>query len=809
MAGGRTEEGAGAAPNGAGGAAGGGASRAARAARVEAIFARAVDLPRDARANFLAAECGGDAALAAEIASLVEADERAQAFLETPALAGTRPEGHAVEDPLIDSQIGPYRVLRRIGAGGMSTVYLAERVEHDFRIEVALKVIKRGLDTEELLRRFVTERRLLAGLSHPNIARLIDGGATPDARPYLAMEHVDGTPIDRYCAEHGLAVEERLALFRTVCGAVAYAHRALVVHRDLKPSNILVTRDGVPKLLDFGIAKVLDAASERDDGGSGGAARAAATVTTWRMMTPRYASPEQIRGDATTTATDVYSLGVILYELLALAPPFPIDASLTDVERMVRDVEPPRPSTRVRQALGARRSLTSTHAEGEPRPAETSDPARLARRLAGDLDMIVLAAMRKEPERRYGSVEQLSEDIRRHVERLPVMARPDTLRYRTAKFVRRNPAPVAAAAIVVTLLAAFAAAMSIQLGTTRRERDRANREAETARTTVEFLEGLFRVSDPSEARGRTVTAREMLERGAQRIDTELAAEPLVQARLLRSIGGVYANLGLYEEARPNMERAVEIHRATPGAEPLELAASLDRLANLLRRTGDTAGALALAEEALALRERTLGADDLNVASSLNNVALLRTRTGDLAGARALLERAIANRERAQGRAHADLVAPLFSLANIHFDRGDYEAARSLFERSLRIAETSLGPDHPNVASALGNLSQIASELGRHAEAESLLHRALAIRTKVFGPQHDLVGVDLSTLALIRLRAGNAAGAVEPAQRSVAILEAALGTDHRHVASARATLDQVLAAAREPAGAAQAPGSAAR
>lgn len=771
--------------------------------RIEQVFARAVLLPLAERAAFLAHECGGDASFAAEVASLLAADDDARGFLATPALAAgaglggggapvlAGPSGaHASSGDLAGARVGGYRVVRLIGAGGMSSVYLAERdaAEHGFRMQVALKVIKRGLDTDEILRRFITERRLLAGLVHPNIARLIDGGATDDGRPYIVMEYVDGTPVDRYCEARSLSVRERLALFRGVCAAVAHAHRSLVVHRDLKPSNIFVTDDGIPKLLDFGIAKVLE--PEIGDGGAGGE-RVAATVTAWRMMTPRYASPEQIRGEPTTTATDVYSLGVVLYELLAGRAPFPADTSLSDLERMICQGAPARPSTIVRAAA----ATASTRAAGGDGGGADS-PRQRARRLAGDLDMIVLMAMRKEPERRYGSVDQLDDDIRRHLEGLPVMARPDTVRYRTAKFVRRNPAPVAAAAFIVVLLAAFGAAMSVQLGRTSAERDRANVEAETARSTAEFLEGLFRVSDPSEARGQSVTAREILERGAQRVEKDLAEQPLVQARLLRSIGGVYANLGLYGDARPILERAVEIHRTTPGAEEAEVAASLDRLANLYRRTGDTRESLALAEEALAIRERVFGADHINVASSLNNVALLRTRVGDLDGATALLARAIAIRERELGAEHPDLATPLFSLANIHMATNDFGAARPLFERTLRLWEASLGPEHPQVAAAFSSLSQIASEEDRHAAADSLARLALAIRTKAYGTEHDIVGGDLSNLALVRLRAGDARGALEPAERAVAIIERALGAAHVTTANAHLTLAEALAAAGE-------------
>jgi serine/threonine protein kinase/tetratricopeptide (TPR) repeat protein len=747
-----------------------------------ALFARAVELQGEERERFLAAAGADDPALRRELEALLVADGAAGDFLEAPhpAARGARAAHPDTpvdadapgDDPLPGSTLGNYRVLHRIGSGGMSTVYLAERLGGDFPMRVAVKLVKRGLDTEDILRRFVTERRLLAALDHENIARVIDGGVAPDGRPYLMMEYVEGDPIDRYCAGRNLSLRERLEVFRVVCSAVTHAHRALIVHRDLKPGNILVTKEGQVRLLDFGIAKVLDP----------GDGDAALTATGARLLTPRYASPEQIRGGPTTVATDVYSLGVILYELLTGRSPYRVDQSATDLEKDICETPPVRPSTAVR------RSTATGGTAGAPGSIDTR---KLSRRLNGDLDVIVMTALRKEPERRYGSVEQLSEDIRRHLAGLPVLARPDTLVYRSGKFIRRNPALVAGVTVVALLVVAFGVLMTRQLEKTAAERDRANREADTARRTVEFLEGLFRVPDPDVARGQTITAREILDRGAARLSTSFPDRPDVKARLLRTIGGVQINLGLYAEARPNIEAALELHRAAALGDSLEYATTLESLANLRRVAGDASGALAAAEEALGIRERTPGHDPIRLSITLSRVAILKTRLRDLEGARALLLRSLELRESVQGRDHRDAGPTVHNLANVHMDLGDFAEAEALYRRSLAMQTAANGPDHPEIAKTLSSLAAVLSELERHAEAESLQLRALDINVRALGPDHDRVGADWSDLALVRKNAGRLSEALEPAERAVALLRRTLGPDHPVLASALVTYGQVL------------------
>ncbi|MEM8933230.1 MAG: serine/threonine-protein kinase, partial [Acidobacteriota bacterium] len=476
--------------------------------RVEALFDRASELPENRRAAFLNAECGDDAALRAEVADLLGFDSDAESRLGAAVGAGLE---WIADGPPPPERLGPYRVIEEIGRGGLGTVYLGERDDAQFRMQVAIKVVRPEMRTPELERRLRRERQILAGLDHPNIARILDGGTADDGAPYLVMERVDGELITDYVRRARLSTRRRVELFRTVCDAVHFAHRNLVLHRDLKPSNILVADGDVPKLLDFGIAKVLhgDAPEVLADG--------ARTLTRpgMRPLTPEYASPEQVLDQPLTTGSDVYSLGVLLYELITDERPYTIDDPRpTEIERIVCTVEPERP-----RVIARRR--------GE-RPA-----------WGEDLDNIVAMALRKEPERRYASVEQLSEDLRRYLLDLPVLARRDSVGYRTVKFFRRHRVPVIAAALVLATLIAAVVVTSRQARVADRERQRAEanlalaeeqrQSAEEQRRSAEevadFLVELFEISDPSRSRGATVTAREVLDQGAKSLGWDLRDRP--------------------------------------------------------------------------------------------------------------------------------------------------------------------------------------------------------------------------------------------------------------------------------------------
>ncbi|MBL8189697.1 MAG: serine/threonine protein kinase, partial [Acidobacteria bacterium] len=456
--------------------------------RIDELFRTLADRPPAEREALLTRVCGQDEDLRREVLELL-AHEPPEAFLSDPIKYAALAVTDEPADELLGRRIGPYRLTRLIGRGGMGTVYQAVRDDDQFQQQVALKLIKRGMDTDFVRERFLRERQILASLDHPHIARLFDGGTTPDGLPYFVMELVEGSPITKYCHDRRLPLDAKLRLFRDVCSAVQHAHQKLVVHRDLKPSNILVTTDGTPKLLDFGIAKLLS-----PDPGEA----VTRTETAVRLMTPDYASPEQVRGGTITTATDVYSLGIVLYELLAGIKPFEFNTyEPLEIERAICETEAQRPSEL---------AIRQTHA-----------PTKLARMLSGDLDNIVLMALRKEPERRYQSVEQFSEDIRRYLTGLPILARPDTFVYRAGKFVRRHQVAVLAAFLVMLSLLGGIVATGYAAHQARAESERANQAAAAAEAVTQSLASIFEAADPGRAKGNAITAKELLDQGAEKV----------------------------------------------------------------------------------------------------------------------------------------------------------------------------------------------------------------------------------------------------------------------------------------------------
>jgi eukaryotic-like serine/threonine-protein kinase len=506
--------------------------------------------------------------------------------------------------PMAERRIGPYRLLKELGHGGFGVVYLAARADEAYHKRVAIKVLRVGIGNAEAFRHFRRERQILAVLEHPNIARLLEGGTTDDGLPYLVMEYVQGQPIDSYCDGRRLPIAGRLRLFREICSAVSFAHRNLIVHRDLKPGNILVAPEGVPKLLDFGIAKLLQPELSGE-----------APTATGFAMTPEYASPEQVRGQGVTTASDVYALGVVLYELLTGHRPYRLKSRQTlEVLKAVCDEEPQKPSivvTRSEEGIEGRASITPEGVGG----ARDLSPERLGRRLSGDLDNIVLMALRKEPHRRYGSVEALSEDIACYLQERPVLARKGTAAYRAGKYVRRHALGVAVAVGFVLLLGGFSVAMAIQSRHLARERDHAAQERDKAEKVSSFLVDLFKVSDPSEAKGNTVTAREILDKGAERIRGELKDKPEVQATLMHTMGQVYKSLGLYDKAEGLLSSALEIQKGVFGPEHPDVAESMKGLGETLTDEGRARVAESLLRDALAIRSKVLPKGHPDIAES--------------------------------------------------------------------------------------------------------------------------------------------------------------------------------------------------
>lgn len=691
--------------------------------QIKSLLETARAQPVDARAAWLERACGLDQALHAEVVSLLEADARSLPWLDGDVVEAVPALFAEPGAPQTPARAGPYALVRELGRGGMGAVYLGSRVDEQFQQEVAVKLIKRGMDSDEIVARFRRERQILASIAHPNISRLLDGGMTCDGQPYLVMERIEGEPIDHYCTHHQLSIPRRLALFRAVCDAVHHAHGCLVVHRDIKPGNVLVTAEGVPKLLDFGVAKLLGA--DHVPGRS--------TVTNGAVpLTADYASPEQLRGDAITTASDVYALGVVLYELLAGRRPYRLTGlGRPAAERQMCETDPPLPSA-VAEVVGDRRQQK-----------------RWRRQLAGDLDKIVAKALHKEPRRRYASAAQLAEDLRRHQVGLPVIARPDTLLYQAGKLARRHRVFALAAGLVALSLVLGLVTTSWQARIARAERERAREEAATATEVADFLAGVLQETDPFGRQGEEMSVPALLDRAATRIEEELRTRPRVRARVLETLGVALGRNDALDQAKM------------------------------------------LLDEALTIRLRVLGPQAPETAKSLSALGALLRRTGDLAEAEAILRRALTIHQAHDGAASVGAAAVIGELASVLRERGAFDQATPLARRSLAVRRARFGDGTVEVAEARNDLALLLTEIGDLAGAEPLYREALAIYRARYGEHHLTVGISLQNLSDLLLRQGRIDLAIESMQQSLAIARAAVGGDSSHLASGLNTLGVLL------------------
>jgi serine/threonine protein kinase/tetratricopeptide (TPR) repeat protein len=732
-----------------------------RWAAAQELFEAALQVPDDQRGAYVDGNAA-DADLATLVRGMLAADEVERS---EPGLAGL--VSQAVEEvtgsrsPLVE-RLGPYRIVSMLGEGGMGAVYLAERDDDEFLQRVAIKVV-RGLLDPERVRQFRNERQILAWLEHPNIARLLDGGTTDDGLPYLVMEHVDGEPIDRHADRRRLTVAERLQLFLVVCDAVSHAHRSLIVHRDIKPTNIMVTAAGVPKLLDFGIARL---ALE------GAAAERSITRAPGRMLTPDYACPEVVRGDHVTTAADVYALGVLLYELLTGRRPLRFSTmSSVEIERVVCHVDPPRAS--VAAAAESDPPGVSAAVRAANRQSTTE---RLQAELRGDLDAVLATAMAKDPARRYASVDAFAGDVRHFLAGRPITARPPTWTYTARRFVARHRWPVAASAAFVVAMSAAAIGLWIQAARLAEERDLTARERDTAQQVVGFLTGLFEVSDPDTAAGATVSARELLDRGAERIDAELSGQPVVQARLLGTIGGVYGSLGVYDRSATLLERSLELRRTTLGAEHADTAASMQAVAEAYRELARLDEAETLHREALAIKRR-VGDTPSSIAASLNDLGLTLSERGRFADAEPLLREAIDIWRRLDPEGSPELAVGLNNLAQTLRQQGRFDDAATALDEAIAIRRRRFGNDHPLLAHVLGQLGQVRNAQGDLAGAEPLLREALSIRRKAYGDDHPDTATAFNNLASLLHDAGDLTRAEPYYRLALASTERRLGPAH--------------------------------
>jgi eukaryotic-like serine/threonine-protein kinase len=727
---------------------------------------QALELATDQRGDWLKSIASRDPALGADLHAMLSQ----QSVVEE-----SRFMDRALLDPrttlapsMAGQVLGAYRLISLIGEGGSGSVWLAERCDGRYQGYAAVKLLNRSLIGAVGEERFRREGTILAQLRHPQIAHLIDAGISSTKQPYLVLEHVDGVTIDRFCDEHTLGIDARIRLFLHVLEAVAHAHANLVVHRDLKPANVLVSTDGQVKLLDFGIAKLVQGDANRN------AALESSAVSReiGRALTPEYAAPEQVSGGAVTTATDIYSLGILLYVLLT--GEHPAGDAVRSPETLLRAIllsDPRRPSEAVDHA-----ATQDTTVNLAARYGATS--ARVSRHLRGDLDAIVALALKKDPAQRYSSVTAFADDLRRFLRREPVGARPDTIRYRTGKFIHRHTAAVAGVAAVGALIVALTTVYTLGIST---ERDIAQREKAKAVKVGGLLMTLLTSADPIRGGPADPALRALLDNGAEQVQKELSGAPELQAEMLTMMGRTYRRLGVYDKAERLLQQALVSGRQVYGPEDVRLAQTLQDLGIVLGDRGDYIGAGRNLEEALAMWRRSLGRDDPQVAITLAELGRVYQDQGFNDRAEPVQREALAIRRAALGEEHRETAVSGSDLASVLRLNGDLDAAERLLRQCLAINRKTRGEEHPNTATTLHDLALIDATRGDYRTAEGQLRTALAMQRKGLGERHPLVAITLNNLAhvLVALhRPGEAAVALDEA---LDIGRPVLGIDHQLLA----------------------------
>jgi serine/threonine-protein kinase len=729
--------------------------------KIEDLFLRALEHAPGERLRFLERECGDDRDLLQEVRALLEADASADPIddIVRDAVLESLPDD-AVD--LLDRPIGNYRLIRILGEGGMGSVYLAERSDEQFEQQVAIKILNSYRPNRSLVQRFRAERQILANLDHPNIARLYDGGETDQGLPYLVMEYVAGEPVTDYCDRHKLSTRERLRLFQDICKAVQHAHQNLVIHRDIKPSNILVTADGVPKLLDFGIAKLLQPEDLQQT--------VAVTMESARLLTPGHASPEQVRGETITTATDVYSLGVLLYQLLTGRFPYEITSRRpSDIEHAICDSTPSRPSTRIAQTTAASAGSTTSDVSA----ARSTTTSRLVRQLRGDLDNIVLVAMRKEPDRRYPTVRQMQQDIDNYLHDRPVFARSDSLAYTASKFVRRNRWAVVATTAFIAAIVGLTTFYTAELAT---QRDVARVEANKANEVAKFLTDLFEEADPERTLGVELTPKQLLERGSARIANELAGQPEIQAALMATIGQIYNNLRDQRAAKAHLERSLQAAEAALGGEHPDVLRMRYLLGVANGYLGDLDAALEIHEANYRVQSRLNGERSLEAARELARIAFVRSeqRQYDVAEQD---YREATQMLRDLGDEGSDELANLivdYGLMLRTLDRLDEEEPMLL--EALALQASRVGRNHPDYGSVLNNVATHYYRRGMFEDALLRTEELLSLNRKLYGEDGSPYGGVMSNYSSILQQLSRFDEALVAADKAIEILGAALGKD---------------------------------
>ena len=728
-----------------------------RAERVAQIVERALEVSGEERADLIRDRCGDDDGLRSEVESLLKFQAKAHQFIETPAYQSVAQSVvDAVAGLRTGQTLGHYKILSLLGEGGMGEVYLAD--DTALGRKVAIKLVKTGLGTADVIRHFRNEEQILASLTHPNIARLYGGNVTPEGVPYFVMEYIEGSRIDDFCRDQQLSTRQRLELFRKVCAAITYAHQHLVIHRDIKPGNIRVTPDGEPKLLDFGIAKLLDPEANTI---------VEQTMTLAAVMTPEYASPEQARGERMTTASDVYSLGVVLYELLTEQKPYQVESRTpANLVRAIAEQEPTRPSTAVTRIGGVSKSLR------------------------GDLDNIVLKSLRKEPERRYASVGQFSEDLRRHLEGQPVIARKDTLGYRASKFVARNRAAVAAGALVLLAIVGGLIAALWQAQIARQQRDVADHEKLTAQRINTFLQEMLGAAAP-EVKGVDVKVTDILGEASRHAKADAATQPDVMADVLLTLGRTYISLGLFEPAADDLRAAVDASTKANGELHPTTAASLGWLGLALGDLAQSKDGEAIARKAVLLQRqlRPEGNADLGVA--LYSLGVNMVANGNAVAAKPLLQESNALIKKHLGKDHGYYLATLTALGIAYENSGDFERAEKFYRDAIKSGRTVEQRYRIFLAQASGYLGAMLTTKGSYADAETVLRESERVYREVAGDSNSSVAMIQSTLGRLYNAMGEYTRAATEFRKALDLLPRYFPTDHYIPAEAKYGLGLAL------------------
>lgn len=733
--------------------------------KVNSIVDEALELDREDRSDYVEKQCKGDQQLRYQVTELLDSIEQSdtenflegrEAYPRYLAADFARKEAEAASSSLIGEKMGNYQILDLIGHGGMGSVYLAERADEAYDRQVALKVMRRGMDTPSNIARLKRERNILANLDHPNIARLLDGGITRQGLPFLIMEYVDGTPLHEYCNRYRLSLEERLELFKSICKAVQHAHANAIIHRDLKPSNILVTGGREIKVLDFGIAKLLEP--------EGADSQLFQTRTNARILTLGYASPEQLEKKPVSTASDIYTLGILLYELLSGTHPFDLEnKDLTEIEEIIRYQSPDKPSVKF---------LSFPKEQQQIADQRGTTPSALAQILEGDLDAIVMKALRKEPGARYSSPEQMVEDLRRRSVNLPVIAREDTFQYNARKFIKRHKTRLIAATAVFLFVIGFFAFHTWRIS---KERNIAQLEAQRAEAVTEFLTNLIQSNYPENAQGDTITVRTFLDRGYQKIQ-RLEETPVAEAEIMKVMGSTYRKLGQMKKARELVSRSLELLKQQQ-VPPAEFARTYDIAGLIYRDLGQPQKATKHLRRAVQLYKEAGATETADFSNVLRDLAFVEKRLGEFKLSEQHATNAIAVDKRIHNTKTIDLAESYHVYASLLTKQDKFSRALDYYTKAMKILQRKVDGPHPGKAVIFNNIAIVYKNMGQTQEAIQYYRKALAMNEELYGKNHHSVINPADNLARLYLETGHIDSAQYYNRFSLKIAENTLALNH--------------------------------